>query len=46
MGGASRAPAFDLLQDRLLATGIDGVFSDFPDLTVARIRAGDGAVRR
>lgn len=40
------APAFDLLQDRLLSTGIDGVFSDFPDLTVARVRAGDGAVRR
>ena len=40
------ATAFDLLQDRLLATGIDGVFSDFPDLTVARVRGRDGAAHR
>jgi len=36
------ARSFDELQDRLLATGIDGAFTDFPDLTVARLRDRTG----
>lgn len=32
------ARSFDELQDRLFAAGVDGVFTDFPDLTVARLR--------
>ena len=30
--------SFEELQERLLAAGVDGVFTDFPDLTVARLR--------
>lgn len=40
------APSFDALQDRVLATGVDGVFSDFPDLSIARIRGRDAAAGR
>jgi glycerophosphoryl diester phosphodiesterase len=35
------AGSFDDLQESLFAAGVDGAFSDFPDLTVAWLRRGD-----